>query len=29
MLILGDTADGAFRLLVTGLIFLGMVGFHW
>ena len=27
MLILGNTADGAFRLLVTGLIVLGMVGF--
>ncbi len=27
MLILGNTADGAFRLLVTGLIFLGMAGF--
>jgi serine/threonine protein kinase len=27
MLILGNAADSAFRLLVTGLIFLGMAGF--
>jgi serine/threonine protein kinase len=27
MLILGDAADNSFRLLVTGLIFLGMAGF--